>query len=56
MAAYRKFALVSFQEVVLFHGTRFLVCHLRTSEVSHTQGKGKKKKITPESASPALGA
>lgn len=42
MAAYRVHALMSFQEVVLFCGTGFLVCHLHTSEVSHPQ---KKKKV-----------
>lgn len=39
MAAYRVHALMSFQEVVLFCGTGFLVCHLHTSEVSHPQKK-----------------
>lgn len=39
MAAYRVYALMSFQEVVLFCGTWFLVCHLHTSEVSHPQKK-----------------
>lgn len=39
LAAYRVYALMSFQEVVLFCGTWFLVCHLHTSEVSHPQKK-----------------
>lgn len=34
MAAHRAYALTSFQEVVSFCGTQFLVCKLHTPEVS----------------------
>lgn len=42
MAAHRAYALTSFQEVVSFCGTQFLVCKLHTPEVSCPWEKKKK--------------